>query len=97
MLIHSSPTAGDDDAARPLIAVVLAIAAATDRPIYDLAPLYDSLDPDSLDALCEHARERSTPVRVAFSHDGVDVDVRAAPDGELTVDVDPATGVGTPA
>lgn len=93
MTVHPPPTGDEsaaDDSPAPALAVVRAIAAATTRSARELAPLYDSIDPDALDALCEHAREQSTPTRLSFSHDGVDVELRISPTGELTVDVDPA-------
>ena len=89
-----SPPAGDesssDDSVSPAIAVVRSIASATGRQPHELAPLYDSIDPDALDALFEHARDRSASTGVSFSHDGVEVELCVSPDGGLTVDVGPA-------
>jgi len=91
MITHPSSTGdGVDDSARPALATVQAIAAATGRPAHELAPLYDSIDTDALNAIGEHARRQSTSTRLSFSHDGVDIELRVSPAGEITVDVDPA-------
>ncbi len=88
------PLTGDespaDDSPSPALAVVRTIAAATGRPAHELVPLYDSIDPDALDALGEHARRQSASTRLSFSHDGVDVELRVSPAGDITVDVDPS-------
>jgi len=91
--MHPPPTGDEsaaDDSLAPALAVVRAIAAATGRPARELSPLYDSIDPDALDALCEHARRRSASTGLSFAHAGVDVELQVSPAGELTVDVDPA-------
>lgn len=93
MTVHPPPTGDEsaaDDSPAPALAVVRAIAAATGRPAHELSPLYESIDPDALDALCEHARRRSASTGLTFSHDGVGVELRISQAGELTVDVDPA-------
>ncbi len=59
---------GDD---RPSEAVVHAVAAATDRSVTDLDPLYGVVDSDSLDALLE----RGSSAAARFRYEGCDVRV----------------------
>ncbi|WP_415382489.1 HalOD1 output domain-containing protein [Halosimplex sp. TS25] len=59
---------GDDP---PTVAVVRAVAAATDRSITDLRPLYHAVEADSLDYLLEGAGDAS----VTFRYEGCDVAV----------------------
>lgn len=80
---------GADRDPRVAVRVVRALGDATDREPSALSPLYESVDPDALDTLCEHARDRSTPLRVAFAHDGVDVEVEVSADGQIRIDAAP--------
>lgn len=75
------PSAGD----RASEAVVLAIETLTDEDHTHLEPLYDAIDPDALDSLCDHARRKSTAGthRLRFSYEGFDIDVRT--DGRVRV------------
>ena len=86
------PADVDPGAAEPSLVstrLVRAIGDVADREFHALSPLYESVDPDALDILCEHARERSTPLAIDFSHDGVDVEVRVSADGEIRIDAAP--------
>lgn len=66
--------------------VVLAVADKTGGDPTDLPPLYEAINPDSLDALFEPSREGDGPDRrsceVRFSYAGREVRVR---NGEVTV------------
>jgi len=55
-------------------AVVEAVSASTGRPVTDLPPLYDAVDPDALDALFAG---RSVDGRVRFRYAGHVVEVRS--------------------
>lgn len=69
---------------QPSIAVVEAVADATDRDPLDVASLYDHVDTDALDALVTSAEDGSgTDVRVSFTYDGVRVLVEGT--GGITV------------
>ncbi|MFC7142488.1 HalOD1 output domain-containing protein [Halosimplex aquaticum] len=59
---------GDDPVSE---AVVRAVAAATDRSVADLRPLYYAVDSDSLDRLLEGAGEPS----IRFDYEGCHVTV----------------------
>ena len=64
------------DAESPSMAVLEAVASATDRDPVDLPVLENVLDTDALDALVTHSTDATT--RVSFSYDGVDVVVDSA-------------------
>ncbi|QLG28984.1 hypothetical protein HUG10_16210 [Halorarum halophilum] len=58
------------ESGRPSIAIVEAIAEATGRDPVSVAPLYEHIDSDALDALVTAAKDSSRPdVRVSFSVD----------------------------
>lgn len=59
-------------------AVVEALAAATDRDVLAMAPLYDSVDPDALDGIVTHSPGTGSPVVVEFDLDGTLLSVSAA-------------------
>ncbi|WP_265109300.1 HalOD1 output domain-containing protein [Halosolutus halophilus] len=81
------PGAGD----RASETVLTAVAAVTGDEPADLSPLYDVVEPDALDALCDHAdRVGSDSVhRLWFPYEGVDVCVRS--DGEVRILETPST------
>lgn len=56
-------------------AVVEAVATVTDRSLVEAPPLYDTLDPDALDAMVARGDSR---VRVRFTYE--DHDVTVTPD-----------------
>lgn len=65
--------------------VVSAVATTSGTDPMDLEPLYDAIDPDSLDALYErdgHGRAGS-PERVEFTYSGCEIAVTG--DGSVTV------------
>lgn len=58
----------------PSWAVIATVAAASDRPPRELPPLYDSVDPDTLDALFEDSRLASdADIRITFRFGGYEV------------------------
>ena len=69
-------------------AVVHAVANATGRRPVDLPPLYESLDPDALDALVTsrqgNGRRDHDAFELRFRYAGVDV--RVGTDGAVEVD-----------
>ena len=70
----------------PSTDVVEAVAASEGLDATDLhVPLYESIDPDALDALVESSRDRRSrsPLRVQFSYHGYDVTVST--DGSTSV------------
>ncbi|QLG27546.1 hypothetical protein HUG10_08270 [Halorarum halophilum] len=76
---------------QPSIAVVEAVAEATDRDPLDVASLYDHLDTDALDALVASPEDGTgADVRVSFTYDGVRVLVEGT--GEITAFVDSSRG-----
>jgi len=62
--------------------VIEAVAATTDTSPIDLPPLYDAIDPDSLDAITESATPGTT---IDFEYCGVTITVTTADDGDVTV------------
>jgi len=68
----------------PSIATVSAVAEATDRDPMALPPLFDTIDPDDLDALVTGAAE-PTRVSVCFEYAGTTVTIT---DGGIDVVVD---------
>ena len=69
----------DDDTVRSVsCTVVERIADLTDRDPTDLRPLWDSVDPEALDALVAHASDSSTPCRIAFEYEGYEVEIIGA-------------------
>jgi hypothetical protein len=73
------PTAGD----RASEVIVRAIEATTGSDPLGLEPLYEAINPDALDALCEHTRSAADAIALRFSYAGYDVDVRT--DGQVRV------------
>lgn len=68
----------------PSVAVVEAVAAATDRHPLDVALLNEYVDPDALDALLTSPKDGSgRAVRTRFTYDGCEVVVGR--DGRLDV------------
>lgn len=65
---------------QPSEAVVRGVAAATGRSALDLTPLFESVDPDALDALfgCLPDGTPRTPGRVVFPLDGCSVSVEGS-------------------
>ena len=59
----------------PSMAVVEAVATATDREQQELDVLYDYIDPDALDRIFEDAS--GTNVEVTFTFEGTQVAVRS--------------------
>ncbi|WP_435157176.1 HalOD1 output domain-containing protein [Haladaptatus sp. DFWS20] len=70
-------------AEQPSIAIVEAITAVTGRNSTDIPPLYDSINPDALNALVTaKGRKTSSDVSLTFSCDGVVLTVTG--DGTVT-------------
>jgi hypothetical protein len=78
--ITSQSAVGSDDSVS--MAVVRAVSSAADRPVLELPPLYEFIDPDALDALFDDHRTAS---RIEFRYAGFRVTVRA----DRTVAVSP--------
>lgn len=79
----------------PSLAVVEAVAAATDRDPTELPPLAEELDTDALDDLLTRAATEGGPTASAtFTYAGCRVDVDSA--GELAVAIDAAPAAGEP-
>lgn len=68
-------------------AIVDVVAAVENVPARRLEPLYDTVDPDALDALVAD----ETPVEVSFEYEGHTVVVHG--DGRLELPDTPATAV----
>jgi hypothetical protein len=66
----------------PAMAVVQAVAVATDSAVSELEPLGNAVDPDALDGLVDRDCDGS-PVEVSFEYGGTEVVVRS--DGTITV------------
>jgi hypothetical protein len=62
-----------DGDSSPSIAIVEAVAAATDRTATELPPLQYAVDTDALDTLLK--KDRSTTVHLQFSYAGTSVSV----------------------
>lgn len=89
---HDVSTAGSDrrirsewdGSERPSIALVKAVAALTGRDPMTMPPLYESIDPDALNALVTaRETEQTATVDLSFVYDGVAV--RIDSDGALDV------------
>lgn len=63
--------------------IIEAIAEASDADPTQLAPLYESIDPDALDDLFDRHSDASVPTRVTFRHEGFEVMVEH--DGRVEV------------
>lgn len=75
-----------DQSTIPSIAIIQAIAEATERDTADVAGLHHSIDPETLDALLTREAQYGAHLHVSFIHDGVGVSVGS--DGELSVRAD---------
>lgn len=71
---HTIEIAGEE---QPSEAVVRGVATVTGRSVLDITPLFESVDPDALDALFERLPDRTTrsPGRIVFPLDGCMVSV----------------------
>lgn len=67
---------------RPSVTVVRAVAAVTNREVFDLPQLREYVDPDALDRILADRNDRPG-VRVSFRYDGVDVTVNS--DGRIEI------------
>jgi len=72
-----------EQSALPSVAIVEAVAAATDRATTDLPPLQETVDSGALDTLLDG---QSPPVTVSFRYAGTGVSVSG--DGSIEVRVD---------
>ncbi|WP_049927107.1 HalOD1 output domain-containing protein [Halopiger goleimassiliensis] len=71
------------------VAVVDAVSAVSGTDPIDLPPLYETIDPDAVNALLE-ASDPDSPVRIEFSYAGYDVVLRDGPRVTVrTDDLDP--------
>lgn len=78
---------GWDEPGRPSTALIEAVAAATDRDPVDMAPLYEHVDVDALDALMTTWPTGTTEtITVSFAYDGVKV--RLDSDGGIEIQPD---------
>lgn len=68
--------------------VITAVATAIDADPLEMEPLYESIDPDALDRLCQPSNASST-LQLQFSVAGCEVAVRG--DGTVTVTPPAAT------
>lgn len=66
----------------PSHAIITTVAALADVPADELPPLYDSIDPDALDALFDSSGDRSD-LQLSFSYFEYDVTVHQ--EGEIVV------------
>ena len=76
----------------PSEAVVTAVAAATGKTVVPTAersetlpPLYDSIDPEALDALFSSAETRSRECTIAFTYEGYSVVVE---DDQVSIELE---------
>lgn len=72
-----------DESGNPSVAIVEAVAAATDRRVTELPNLYDTVDTDALGRLVTGG---DAGLEVAFSYAGVDIVLRY--DGTMEVQTD---------
>ncbi|WP_081443508.1 HalOD1 output domain-containing protein [Haloterrigena turkmenica] len=79
-------TQPDESTNQPVsVAVVEAIAAATDRSPLEVEPLYDTIDPEALNELFNNVGSQSRARgRITFVHCGYEVTVEDT--GDVTVD-----------
>lgn len=70
------------------IVVVSAVAEREQVPAHELPPLYDSVDPDALEALFRHS-PRDDSLAVSFAYAGYEVTVRSG--WQVTLDDLPAS------
>lgn len=67
----------------PSLRIIEAVAAHSNIPMTELPPLFDSIDPDALDALFQPAMSNG---RIAFAYDNYQVTVDSNGDVELNPD-----------
>lgn len=67
---------------QPSLTIVEAVAAATDREMTDLPPLYDTIDADALDTL---VNGESSSVAVSFQY--ADTEVTVGGNGSIEIQV----------
>lgn len=79
-----------DSAEQSTLAVVEAVAAATDRDPLTMPPLHDAIDTDALDALVDRASEAESALRVTFAYAGATITVEGG--HSVTVEVLPGAG-----
>lgn len=85
----SEPRDGWDRSCPPSVAIVEAIAEATERDPTAMPSLHRSVDSDSLDALLTHGMRQGEHVQVSFTYDGVLVSIGS--DGDLSIREDGTT------
>ncbi|TYL39546.1 hypothetical protein CV102_04420 [Natronococcus pandeyae] len=89
------PAAGE----RASEVVITAIGTVTGSDPAHLEPLYDAIEPDALDSLCDHARRKleTEAHQLRFSYAGFDIDVwtdgrvrvlEPSPSSEVVVDAE---------
>lgn len=81
----SVPTERATPDSQPSTAIVRAVAEAEDVSALDLPPLYETVDPESLDAMFESLSSSSASVSIEYA--GYDVFVTTTPDGSFSVDI----------
>jgi len=77
-----------DQSEHPSVALVEAVAAATDRTTTDLPPLYRHIDADALDALL--TGDQPSAVSISFRY--ADTDIRMRGDGTIEIWFDCRSG-----
>ena len=86
LTVTSHETVADSDDS-PSDVVVRAVAALSGESPLELPPLYDSIEPDALNAMFDHARRvggADCGVTVSFCYHGFDVTVE--PDGTVRIE-----------
>lgn len=88
MGLHPEPGSGviehGCEPGRVAEAIVHAVAVAVDADPLSIEPLYESVDPDAVEALVRHG---GRTVTVSFEHHGVPLEVRG--DGTIRVESRP--------
>ena len=65
--------------------IVSRLAEHLDTTPVSIDPLYHSVDPEALDSLCNHARDRDEPVDISFEHADRRVNVTIDEDVSISV------------
>lgn len=78
---------GERSAAPVSTTIVRRVATATDQSILELPTLYDTIDPEALDAVVDSAGPESSPLEIRFTYAGHRVTV----DGDGAVTIEPST------
>jgi len=81
----SVPTDRATPDSQPSIAIVQAVAEVEDVSALDLPPLYETIDPESLDALFESLSSGTAAVSIEYA--GYDVSITSTPDGFFSVEI----------